>query len=62
SDLFTHSVVYTQQTGHFCLENQTCSTDAHNLHARGLRKEAHLTILRPGESLTAWIEIVVNDQ
>ena len=62
SDLFTHSVVYTQQTAHFCVENQTCSTDAHNLHARGLRKEAHLTILRPGESLTAWIEIAVSDQ
>jgi len=61
SDLFTHSVVYTEEASHFCVENQSCSTDAHNLYARGLEKEAHLTILRPGESLMAWIEIAVSD-
>ena len=63
SRLFTHSVVYTPQgMQFFCVENQSCSTDAHNLHARGLEKEAHLTILEPGELLTAWVEISVSDQ
>ena len=63
SELFTHSVVYTpKERPFFCVENQSCSTDAHNLHAQGLKEEAHLTILEPGESLTAWIEIAVGDQ
>jgi len=62
SDFFTHSVVYTRETPHFCVENQSCSTDAHNLYARGLEQEAHLTVLPPGESLAAWIEIAVGNQ
>ena len=63
SSFFTHSVVYTPQGREFfCVENQSCSTDAHNLHDRGLEREAHLTILDPGESLTAWVEISVSDQ
>ena len=62
ADLFTHSVVYTPQgRPFFCVENQTCSTDAHNLHARGLTKEAHLTILEPGAMTTAWVDISVSD-
>lgn len=49
SDVFTHAVVYTPPgRPFFCIENQTCSTDAHNLHARGLAREAHLTVLPPG--------------
>ncbi len=63
SELFTHSVVYTPPARpFFCVENQSCSTDAHNLYARGLEQEAHLTILKPGETLSAWIEIAVSDQ
>ena len=63
SELFTHSVVYTPPTRpFFCVESQSCSTDAHNLHARGLEQEAHLTILKPGEALAAWVEIAVSDQ
>jgi aldose 1-epimerase len=58
SELFTHAVVYTPQgKGFFCIENQSCSTDAHNLYAQSLQKAAHLTILEPGESLAAWIEL-----
>jgi aldose 1-epimerase len=61
SELFTHAVVYTPQgKGYFCIENQSCSTDAHNLYAQGLDKAAHLTILEPGQSLEAWIEIRVS--
>ena len=63
SDLFTHSVVYTPAgQPFFCVENQSCSTDAHNLYARGLQEAAHLTILEPGCTLTAWLELRVSDQ
>jgi aldose 1-epimerase len=62
ADFFTHSVVYTP-LGHpyFCIENQSSSTDAHNLYSQGLEKEAHLTVLPPGASVSAWIEIAVSD-
>ena len=40
----------------FCIENQTCSTNAHNLHAQGLVKEANLIILEKGQSHTGWID------
>lgn len=63
SELFTHAVVYTPQgKPFFCVENQSCSTDAHNLYARGLIQEAHLTILESGQTLEAWIEIAVGEQ
>jgi aldose 1-epimerase len=63
SELFTHSVIYTPPgQPFFCIENQSCSTDAHNLYAQGKREAAHLTILEPGESLNAWIEIEVEEQ
>jgi aldose 1-epimerase len=60
SELFTHAVVYTPQgKGFFCIENQSCSTDAHNLYAQGMERAAHLTILDPGQTLEAWIELRV---
>lgn len=63
SDLFTHSVVYTPaEQPYFCLENQSCSTDAHNLYAKGLEEAAHLMILEPGESHASWIEFHIIDQ
>lgn len=53
---FTHMVVYTPAgKPFFCMENQTCSTDAHNLHARGLEKEAHLLIVDKGKSHSGWV-------
>ncbi|MCD6518422.1 MAG: aldose 1-epimerase [Anaerolineae bacterium] len=62
SEIFTHSVVYTPQgKPFFCLENQSCSTDAHNLYARGLGRESHLIILEPGAKLSAWVEFLVQD-
>jgi len=58
SEDFTHMVVYTPQgRPFFCLENQTCSTDAHNLHARGLTAESHLLVVPAGGSWTGWIEL-----
>ncbi len=63
SEAFTHSVVYTPAgRPFFCVENQTCSTDAHNLHTRGLQKAAHLLILEPGETLAASVVFHVGGQ
>jgi len=60
--LFTHAVVYTPAgQPFFCIENQSCSTDAHNLHARGLTEAAHLTIVPPGERVEASIRFRVSD-
>jgi len=60
SELFTHAVVYTPQgRPYFCIENQTCSTDAHNLHGQGFEREAHLIVLKPGESATGSVRIRV---
>jgi len=47
---FTHAVIYTPaHSPYFCLEHQTCSTDAINLHQRDLQQMAHLLELEPGE-------------
>jgi len=63
SAFFTHAVVYTPPSRpFFCVENQSCSTDAHNLHAQGLLKEAHLAVLKPGESLAASVRLSVGAQ
>jgi aldose 1-epimerase len=46
---FTHLVLYTPRgEKYFCLENQTCSTDAHNLYARGFVSESGLKTVKPG--------------
>ena len=55
---FTHVVVYTPDRDFFCIENQTCSTDAHNLFAKGLEKESHLQILQPGKKTSGWVEYI----
>ena len=57
---FTHMVVYTPPgRPFFCMENQTCSTDAHNLHAKGLEKEAHLLIAGSGKKVSGWVYVRV---
>ncbi len=63
SALYTHSVVYTPAgQPYFCVENQSCSTDAHNLYARGLQDAAHLAILAPGQEVRSWIEFRLSAQ
>jgi len=48
---FTHLVFYSPRgEPFFCIENQTCSTDAHNLHARGFEREAGLKVVPPGSA------------
>jgi aldose 1-epimerase len=57
---FTHCVVYTGEKDKFtCVENQTCSTDAHNLEAQGFKAEAHLIRVKPGGSHRGWIKYSV---
>lgn len=57
SEDFTHMVVFTPSDREaFCVENQTCSTDAHNLHDRELTKASHLLQVSPGETHSGWIE------
>lgn len=54
---FTHLVVYTpDQEPYFCVENQTCSTDAFNLHERGKKNEAHLLFAETGGTDSGWVE------
>lgn len=63
SELFTHMVTYTpHRQPFFCIENQSCSVDAHNHHVRGFVEQAHLTILEPDKKLAARIEMSVSDQ
>lgn len=57
---FTHMVVYTPAgRSFFCMENQTCSTDAHNLHAKGMERESHLLIADKGKSVSGWVYVKV---
>ena len=56
SEEFTHLVVWTPDRPYFGIESQTCSTDAHNLHAAGMQDAAHLQICPPGEKMTGWVE------
>jgi aldose 1-epimerase len=55
TDDFTHIVVFTpQQLPTFCIEYQTCSTDAINMHHQGtvLREAAHLLEVQPGATFS----------
>ncbi len=55
---FTHLVVWTPDRPYMGIENQTCSTDAHNLASQGKNDVAHLQICPPGEKRTGWVEYV----
>jgi aldose 1-epimerase len=57
SDEFTHIQVFTPKgKPFFCVEKQTCSTDAPNLHARGFTKEAHLLTVLPGQKQEGFVD------
>lgn len=57
SNDFTHTVMYASPGEQFfCLENQTCSTDAFNLLAKGLGNAAHVIVLDPGQVHTGYIK------
>ncbi len=62
SEDFTHVVIYVPvQEPFFCLEHQTCSTDAVNLHNQGpeLRELAHLLEVAPGESSSGSLHYTI---
>ena len=59
TDEFTHMQVFTPKgKPFFCVEKQTCSTDAPNLHARGFGKEAHLLIVGPGSVQEGQVDFI----
>lgn len=58
TDDFTHAVIFTpQQAPSFCIEYQTCSTDAINLHHQGtaLREAAHLLEVQPDATFSGTL-------
>ncbi|GHO86831.1 aldose 1-epimerase [Dictyobacter formicarum] len=63
TDDFTHAIIYTatEKDNFFCLEHQTCSTDAINLHHQGeeRRRMAHLLEVQPGESFQGTLNYQV---
>jgi aldose 1-epimerase len=53
---FTHLVLYSPPgADFFCLENQTCSTDAHNLYQRGFTAESGLKFVPAGKTHTGSV-------
>ena len=56
SEEFNHMVVYTPEMDFFCLENQTCMTDAHNFYDKGY-KNSGIILVRPGGVRSGWIEL-----
>jgi aldose 1-epimerase len=60
---FNHLVLYTPKgQPWFCVEDQTCSTDAHNLYAKGVKNDvANLLIVEPGKTASGWIEMRFNN-
>ncbi len=57
---FSYQVLYSPRgKEYFCLENQTCSTDAHNLFDRGFEKVSGLNIVKPGEIHRGYVKYIV---
>jgi aldose 1-epimerase len=62
TDDFTHAVIFTpEQLPSFCIEYQTCSTDAINLHhqSSALREAAHLLEVQPGAIFSGTLRYTV---
>ena len=55
SQEFRHGVLWTEQPV-LSVENQTSSTDAHNLHAAGHEPAAQLQVCAAGQACGGWIE------
>jgi aldose 1-epimerase len=64
TDDFTHAVVFTPPASdpYFCLEHQTCSTDAINFDQQGgeHQKMAHLLEVQPGEQSSGTLNYSVS--
>ncbi len=57
SEDFSHMVLYSPRgMKYFCLENQTCSSDAHNLYDRGFKKQSGLKFVPAGDSASGYVK------
>jgi aldose 1-epimerase len=57
---FSHLVLYSPRgENFFCLENQTCSTDAHNLADRNFVSESGLKFVQQGEIHTGSVSYLI---
>ena len=57
---FSHQVLYSPRgENFFCLENQTCSTDAHNLADRNFTLESGLKFVLPGNNYTGSVSYLI---
>lgn len=55
---FSHLVVYTPEgQAYFCIENQTSSTDTHNLYHQGFKEESGLIVVEPNEKHKGQVRI-----
>ncbi|MGL6173941.1 MAG: aldose 1-epimerase [Cellulosilyticaceae bacterium] len=57
SQEFTHLVVFTPPNQpFFCIENQSCSTNTHNMYAKGYKEISGLEMILPNESKEGYIQ------
>ena len=57
---FSHLVLYSPRgMNYFCIENQTCSTDAHNLYDRGFVNESGLKIVPAGKTYSGSVKYLI---
>ena len=60
---FSHIVLYSPRgENFFCLENQTCSTDAHNLADRNFTVESGLKFVMPGKIHTGSVSYLITKE
>ncbi len=53
---FGHLMVYRPEGADFiCIENQTCSIDAHNMYSNGLKETSGLLILPPKQKFSGFV-------
>ena len=63
SEDFRHAVVFSSPEKEFmCIEPQTGSTDAHNLHRKGFIREAGLIEVKPGDNHISWFSLEFRKQ
>lgn len=59
SDDFSHMVIYTPKGKRFfCMENQTCATNAHNLYDQGLVDISGLKFVEPESKFGGFVEFL----
>ena len=58
---FSYFVIYSPSSSHFfCIETQTCSTNAHNLFSQGYKKISGLRFIKPGRSAIGQVMFEVS--